>query len=108
MDEFIRKNDVYNLKNAFDSLVKKEIKCDNIENIIFAKAMETAFNMIEQAVREVPAADVVEVIHAKWEHTHTSESYFNECWRCSACGFEDTEGFVFEFCPHCGAKMDLK
>lgn len=53
-----------------------------------------------------PTADVVEVRHGRWEHTHTSESYFNECWRCSACGFDDTEGFGFKFCPNCGAKMD--
>lgn len=62
----------------------------------------------EDDIADLPAADVVEEVHAKWEHTHTSESYFNECWRCSACGFDDTEGFVFEFCPHCGAKMDLE
>lgn len=61
---------------------------------------------IEAIVEELPAADVAPVVHGKWEHTHTSESYFNECWRCSACGFDDTEGFGFKFCPNCGAKMD--
>lgn len=65
-------------------------------------------NTLKRYVKRVPSADVAPVVHAKWEHTHTSESYFNECWRCSACGFDDTEGFVFEFCPHCGAKMDLE
>lgn len=57
-------------------------------------------------VASIQAADVAPVVHGKWEHTHTSESYFNECWRCSACGFDDTEGFGFKFCPNCGAKMD--
>lgn len=61
---------------------------------------------LEAAIKATSAADVAPMVHAKWEHTHTSESYFNECWRCSACGFDDTEGFVFEFCPHCGARMD--
>lgn len=69
---------------------------------------ETGALETQRRVQALPAADVVPVVHAKWEHTHTSESYFNECWRCSACGFDDTEGFVFEFCPHCGAKMDLE
>lgn len=109
MDEFIRKNDVYNLKNAFDALVKKEIKRNSVENIIFAKAMETTFNMIEQAVREVPAADVVEVVHAKWE--------FNGiCTSCSACGSnKPTKAHDHKlasrevrFCYFCGAKMDLE
>lgn len=109
MDEFIRKNDVYNLKNAFDALVKKEIKRDSVENIIFAKAMETAFNMIEQAVREVPTAEVAEVIHARWESVPGKSSRF-----CSHCGFDEPYKFapddakVYNSCPHCGAKMDLK
>lgn len=58
------------------------------------------------SISSIPAADVAPVVHGKWGHTHTSESYFNECWRCSACGFDDTEGFGFKFCPNCGAKMD--
>lgn len=49
--------------------------------------------------------EMAPIVHGKWEHTHTSESYFNECWRCSACGFDDTEGFGFKFCPNCGADM---
>ena len=56
-------------------------------------------------IRTFPAADVEPVRHGKWEHTHTSESYFNECWRCSVCGFDDTEGFISNYCPNCGAKM---
>ena len=69
---------------------------------------ETGALETQRRIKELPASDVAPVVHAKWEHTHTSESYFNECWRCSACGFDDTEGFVFDFCPHCGAKMDLE
>lgn len=52
-----------------------------------------------------PVEDVEPVQHGKWEHTHASESYFNECWRCSVCGFDDTEGFISNYCPNCGAKM---
>lgn len=46
--------------------------------------------------------------HGRWEHTHTSASYYSECWKCSVCGFEDTEGYDFKYCPNCGAKMDLE
>lgn len=62
--------------------------------------------MSKKEFDDFPAADVAPVVRGKWEHTHTNESYFNECWRCSACGFDDTEGFGFKFCPNCGAKMD--
>ena len=109
MDEFIRKNDVYNLKNAFDSLVKKEIKCDNVENIIFAKAMETAFNMIEQAVREVPAADVVEVVRCKG-CKFCDDAYCNDGRKLKDLYYCNWFGSVVEkngFCRY-GAKMDLE
>lgn len=77
---------------------------------VYAELLKNAFtpSYASELIDKVPDADVAPVVHGKWEHTHTSESYFNECWRCSACGFDDTEGFVFEFCPHCGAKMDLE
>ena len=81
-----------------------------MESIIGLTIVDPAVAQYANAVcynlQNLPAADVAPVVHGKWGHTHTSESYFNECWRCSACGFDDTEGFGFKFCPNCGAKMD--
>lgn len=66
IDEYIRKNDVYNLKNAFSSLIKEEsTKHDGIEWVIYNRASESALNMIERGVQEIPAADVVEVVRCK-------------------------------------------
>ena len=48
------------------------------------------------------------VVHGRWLHTHTSESYMTECLRCSWCGFDDTEMYDTPYCPHCGVKMDLE
>lgn len=110
IDEYIRKNDVYNLKNAFSSLIKEEsTKHDGIEWVIYNRASESALNMIERGVQEIPAADVVEVVHAKW--------VFNGiCTSCSACGSnKPTKAHDHKlasrevrFCYFCGAKMDLE
>ena len=75
--------------------------------------LEFVFKWLEEefeiaAADEAPKEDVAPVRHGKWEHTHTHESYYDECWRCSVCGFDDTEGFGTNFCPDCGAKMDLE
>ena len=64
------------------------------------------FRLHVSHIDQMPPTDVAPVVHGRWEHAHASESYFNECWRCSECGFDDTEGFGFEYCPNCGAKMD--
>lgn len=58
----------------------------------------------------IPAADVVPVVHGRWEHLEVG---CFDLWRCSACGDEwtfeydptDAETKV-NYCPNCGARMD--
>ena len=53
----------------------------------------------------LPAADVVEVKHGKWEvRTVRGEAELY----CSVCGNSPNVIYAYEFCPSCGAKMDLE
>ena len=69
---------------------------------------DNAWDMVEQA----PAADVAPVVHGKWVKAHWRNSV--SCANCSICGFEayhcDFRGAqkTYNFCPNCGAKMDLE
>lgn len=45
--------------------------------------------------------EVKKVVHAKWN----SQVYAKH--ECSACGFYEVE-IAYDYCPHCGAKMDLE
>lgn len=74
-----------------------------LQNLTFTSAD------LESLLDEIPAADVVEVVHAKWE--------FNGiCTSCSACGSnKPTKAHDHKlasrevrFCYFCGAKMDLE
>ena len=60
---------------------------------------------IRQAVRDVPAANVVERKKGKWAK---QQKDFDLCgveyFACSQCGFECQ--LTYNFCPDCGAKMD--
>ena len=88
---------------------KEKLQKDFIEHFCNGSNYVSIFiDDILKFIDDDPTADVAEVKHGKWKHTHTSESYFNECWKCSVCGFDDTEGFGSNFCPDCGAKMDLE
>ena len=51
---------------------------------------------------EIPAADVVEAVHAKWIPFHSEVA--GDIQYCSACeiGFDAR----MDYCPHCGARMD--
>ena len=67
------------------------------------------FNTTERqlrAIRELPAADVSEVVHGRWIWNEEGEIDWEQFYRCSNCG--DKEYWESNFCPNCGAKMDLE
>ena len=67
------------------------------------------FNTTERqlrAIRELPAADVAEVVHGRWIWNEEGEIDWEKFYRCSNCG--DKEYWESNFCPNCGAKMDLE
>ena len=58
-----------------------------------------------QIVKDLPAADVAEVVHARWKRVRSN-------WYCTGCnkGYRITKGAPmassFSYCPNCSAKMD--
>lgn len=58
-------------------------------------------------IDHAPAADVVEVVHARWD-----EDEYPFCNVCMECGLVIDRTCIkhnsgkLNFCPHCGAKMD--
>ena len=64
-------------------------------------------------LNDAPAADVIPVRHGKFIGTEYdgyadgNPVYYE--WKCSECGciFEDDEP-TYNYCPHCGARMDEK
>lgn len=59
----------------------------------------------KQLLVRQPAADVAEVVHARWKRVRSN-------WYCTGCnkGYRITKGAQmassFSYCPNCGAKMD--
>lgn len=57
----------------------------------------------------MPAADVAPVVHGHFVHDGPRFAGGVDWWHCSSCG-----GLVsgvetrFDYCPHCGAKMDME
>ena len=60
---------------------------------------------IASEISALPAADVAEVAHARWERISSN-------WRCTRCnrGYRITFGAPmassFAYCPNCGAMME--
>lgn len=62
-------------------------------------------------IESQPATDVVEVVHGHWISQQEAETIndYGKAYCCSICGHCDwdcTESESFNYCPHCGAKMD--
>ena len=69
------------------------------------------FNTTERqlrAIRELPAADVAEVVHGQWidAYPDIEPNPMFMYGICSECGFEQGISKYLNFCPNCGAKMD--
>jgi len=68
---------------------------------------ETGALETQRRVQEIPAADVVKVVHAKWVNINGTQAHY-----CNQCGMDfDLFAYCkdkFLYCPYCGAKMDLE
>ena len=86
------KHDLYNDVNMYSSHTEKEIRDDKIYFAI-------------DALESAPVADVKEVIHGEWKVDSYTAKYGNP-YRCSECREEHAD--TYQYCPNCGAKMDLE
>ena len=59
---------------------------------------------LRQVIRDIPAADVRPVVHAKQMLENTPDEYWGDWGTCTACGESTIYGY--NFCPNCGAKME--
>lgn len=84
---------------------------ENINLVLEEKKSEketTAYFAFEQfkfLLGQAPTADVAEVKHGKFiKRTPCSEPECDQCGKCPKLVF----GMLPNYCPHCGAKMDVK
>ena len=77
----------------------------------------TALTRLERAyaeIREMPAADVAEVVQGQWEGEgdgYADGEIVLDVWHCSQCGYciddgTDNQDCLPKYCPNCRAKMD--
>ena len=63
----------------------------------------------KQDIDRMPAVDAVEVVHGRWE-ARTDAIGFVRCSVCRDCNIYDewADGQKWNYCPNCGARMDLE
>ena len=63
-----------------------------------------------QVLMSLPAADVAPVRHGRWKQCFEDWRKQIEGDECSVCGFQHYGTSIghYNYCPNCGAKMDLE
>ena len=101
--EYIRKRDAVDAV-AFGITIASAFNNETGERIdLFAKENDELWKAIKR-IKALPSADVVQVVHARWEN------YSPVTIKCSRCGhvIQDWRYSECKYCPNCGAKMDRR
>lgn len=94
MDDYINRQEA--IKNVKEYVT--EMECD----IYYGSHLGVPEDDIEDALNEVPAADVQEIKHGYW--TRIDYMPIGHDYQCSICNNKNDRNS--NFCPDCGAKMD--
>lgn len=62
-------------------------------------------DLIQEALRNLPAADVRPAVRGKWKKG-TGENGVTTSLFCSVCHYENRHWHEWNFCPNCGAMME--
>ena len=87
-------------REAIEKAFAEEISTNYLDD--YAKGFQAAL----LAVMSIPTADVAPVRHGYWVKGKRDVLIHWHCSACKECFYLDMPNA--EYCPHCGAKMDLK
>lgn len=88
----------------------KELKATIVQNYRREFFGSILWNILD----DIPTIDAVPVVHGRWVKAHgMMPQEYHHKKQCSMCGgwaLQDYFGRerLSHYCPHCGAKMDLK
>ena len=84
-----------------EEYIRKADAKDALQEKVFHNLTDEFYGAM-QAIDELPSADVVQVVHARWEN------YSPITIKCSRCGhvIPDWRYSECKYCPNCMAKMD--
>lgn len=105
MIEYIEREELLRIEKLLDTDILRASKTAN-----------TIYDQILYDIENFSAADVAPVVHGKWvedgdcEHKPCRVRDVDKWkkYKCSNCGYKAGRCFNYNYCPNCGAKMDLE
>ena len=95
---------------GMDEYIERQALLDKL------KERDLCLCVTEQDIKDAPAADVAPVRHGRWDNIPNTYmcvagkdgSYHGYATSCSACHEINPNAYKTNYCPNCGAKMDLE
>ena len=95
-----------------DEYIEREAAFEAITDLAGKAQTRSAYKAVwksARALKKIPAADVVPVVHGRWDESKEHFYLNNGCkewinFYCSECDAPNNS--PTDYCPHCGAKMD--
>ena len=79
----------------------------NPPNSSYGAGFDRGLDRAQRAILDAPAADVAPVRHGRW--IEKDKYTFGVMYDCSICDNRILDnGHSWNYCPNCGAKMDLE
>ena len=78
----------------------------NPPNSSYEEGFDHGLDKAQRVILNAPVADVAPVVHGRWVNTH-SDSEFAQCSLCKYPVYAAWIWNLTNYCPNCGAKMDL-
>ena len=88
--------------------VELETAIDAVNDVYYDSSdINLSADKLEAALRGIPYADVVPVVHGHFVHDGRRFAGGVDWWHCSNCDrLASGAETRFDYCPWCGAKMD--
>lgn len=91
--------------------INREVAIKAIEKADYTAIADDAdsckTDYLREIIESVPAADVVPVVHGRWERDEDGDWYCTNCYEVVAiCESGRERTYRKPYCPNCGAKMD--
>lgn len=90
--------------------IKREAAFDAITDLAGKAPTRSAYEAVWKSARvlkKIPAADVVPVVHGRWERDEDGDWYCASCYEVVAiCESGRERTYRKPYCPNCGARMD--